>query len=90
MQFQLSQRKVIVTLIVNILFSVSIFMNIPLIRQDDHKNRFSNASTIFFFLSKLKLIYVCLYPYLLDAPGYVDFVQSIYFCGNLPNSYCLE
>ena len=65
-------------------------MNIPLIRQDDHKNRLSNASTIFFFLSKLKLIYVCLYPYLLDAPGYVDFVQSIYFCGNLPNSYCLE
>ena len=52
-KFQLSNSEVIVTLISNILFSVSGCMNIPLIRQDDHKNKFSNASTIFFFLSKL-------------------------------------
>ena len=49
-KFQLSNSEVIVTLISNILFSVSVCMNIPLIRQDDHKNKFSNASTIFFFL----------------------------------------
>ena len=88
-KLQFSNSEVIVTLIV-ILFIVSVCMNIPLIRQDDHKNRFSNAGTIFFFLSKLKLVYVCLYQYFLDAPEYVDFVQSIYFVGNLPNSYCLE
>ena len=41
----LSNSKVIVTLIVNTLFIVSVCMNIPLIRQDDHKSSFSNAST---------------------------------------------
>ena len=89
-KLQLSNSEVIVTLISNILFSVSVCMNIPLIRQDDHKNKFSNAITIFFFLSKLKLVFVCLYPYSLDAPEYADFVQSIFFVGNLSNSYCLE
>ena len=89
-KFQLSNSEVIVTLISNILFSVSVCMNIPLIRQDDHKNKFSNASTIFFFPFKVKLVYVSLYPYSLDAPEYADFVQSIYFVGNLSNSYCLE
>ena len=53
-KLQLSNSKVIVTLIVNILFSVAVCRNIPLIRQDDHKNKFSNVSTIFFFLSKFK------------------------------------
>ena len=47
-KLQLSNSEVIVTLTVNILFSISVFINIPLIRQDDHKNIFSNASTIFF------------------------------------------
>ena len=44
-KLQLSNSEVIVTLIVNILLIVPEYMNIPLIRQDDHKNRFSNAST---------------------------------------------
>ena len=44
-KLQLSNSEVIVTLIVNILFIVSVCLNIPLIRQDDDKNRFSNAST---------------------------------------------
>ena len=53
-KLQLSNSEVIVTLIVNILFSVSVCTNIPLIRQVDHKTRFSNGSTIFFFLSRFK------------------------------------
>ena len=53
-KLQLSNSKVVVTLIVNILFSIAVCTNVPLIRQDDHKNRFSNDSTIFFFLSKFK------------------------------------
>ena len=44
-KLQLSNSEVIVTLIVNTLFIVSVCINIPLIRQDDHKNSFSNAST---------------------------------------------
>ena len=44
-KLQLSNSEVVVTLIVNILFIVSVCTNIPLIRQDDHKNRFSNAIT---------------------------------------------
>ena len=37
-----------VTLIVNILFSVSVCMSKPLIRQDDHRNKFSTGNKFFF------------------------------------------
>ena len=51
-----SNSKVIVTLIVNYLFRVLVCMNIPFIRQDDHKNKFSDDTTIIFFLSKFKAV----------------------------------
>ena len=51
-----SNSKVIVTLIVNILFRVLVCMNIPFIRQDEHKNKFFDDTTIIFFLSKFKAV----------------------------------
>ena len=54
-ELQLSKNEVIVTLIVTLLFSVSVCMNIPLIWQDDYNNKFSNDSTIIFFISKFKV-----------------------------------
>ena len=75
-----SYSRVIVTLIANILFSVSVCMNIPLIWQDYHKNKFSNGSAISFFLPKFKAGLSLSIPVLLDAPDNVDFVQVILFC----------
>ena len=40
-KLQLSNSEVIVTLIVNILFRVSVCTNIPLIRQDDQSREFA-------------------------------------------------
>ena len=54
-KLQLNNNRVIVTLIVNILFSVSVCMDILLlIRQDYHVSKVSNGSTIIFFFSKFK------------------------------------
>ena len=44
-KLQFSNSEVIVTLIV-ILFLVSVCMNIPLITQDDHKNRFKIKASL--------------------------------------------
>ena len=45
-----------VTLIVNILFSVSVCMSKLLIRQDDHRNKFSTGNKFFFSFKNLKLL----------------------------------
>ena len=53
-KLHLNNSGAIVTLIRNILFGVIVFMNIPLIRQNYHRNKFCNGDKFIAFLSNLK------------------------------------
>ena len=53
---QMDDSSVVVTLIANILCSVSVCMTVPLRRQDYCENKFSNGSTIIFSFQNLNLV----------------------------------
>ena len=90
-KMQLSNNSVIVTFIVNILFNVSVCIDIPLIRQDNHKNKFSNVNTIIYFPIKLKSYFKSAYTHtcLMLQRRRILFNASC-FVDNLSNRYCLE
>ena len=79
-KLQLSNSEFIFTFIVNILFSVSVCMSIYLISQDDHKTKFSKASTILFFLSMFKASLCLSIPILASCSRVSGFCSKHLFC----------
>lgn len=90
-KMQLSNNTVIVTLIVNILFNISVCVNILLMRQDNHKNKFSHVNTIIYFAIKFKSYFKSAYTHtcLMLQRRRILFNASC-FVDNLSNRYCLE